>query len=62
MTYNYYFEDIGNGNQCWFVWNNGLKTTTTAISLHGARELATLLNELGFRENINLKTSFVLNK
>ena len=55
MRYHYYFEDVGKGNQCWFVWDDGKKITETEISLHGARELGYLLKGLGFVNDETLR-------
>ena len=55
MKHNYYIEDVGNGNEVWFVWETDEESTVTAISLHGARSLSHLLRGLGSERDEDLR-------
>ena len=52
--FNYYKEDIGNGEQYWFIWDSDGEETVTLISLHGAIQLAKLFPKFGFMRDENL--------
>ena len=52
--FNYYKEDVGNGDQYWFIWDSDGEETITLISLHGAIQLAKLFPKFGFMRDENL--------